>query len=605
MVCCTENTIFVTNLIKMKLHKLLLFVFFIISTCYLHAQSEQLPMLQKHMVYLASEALEGRFPGTKTDRLTAEYILASMLDNGLTPLYDGGMQHFSVTTSVTASPNNSFNLNGNTLTFTADYSLYSFSSNATAVGEIVFGGFGMVIQSDNLQHNDYEGLDVKDKWVLVLSGDPEPESANSPYIAHAEARLKALHARDRGALGIIFTAGKANNPNGDLAPLSFGRSVVSAGLPVLDLKRSAADTWLSGLGLSVDSLEKQMMRRAKPTDFSIQGRASITTELIRNEVNTFNVVALLPGTDPRLAKEYIIIGAHYDHLGFGGLGSGSRVPDTISVHYGADDNASGVAGVLALASQIAKGGGLKRSVIFAAFGAEEMGLLGSRYMARNLLVDKSSVSAMINLDMIGRLNDKRAVMVGGTGTAAESETILREIEAEHSLALNFSPEGFGASDHASFYAESIPVFFITTGAHPDYHTPADTYDKINFEGMDEVLNMVNDLATKLGNLDAKLTFQEAGPRERSTSRRGFRVTLGIMPDFTDSSNNGLLVGGVTKGGPADGAGIKKGDVITGIEGMAVSTIYDYMNRLRMLKSGQRVNVDINRQGEMLVLIVEL
>lgn len=593
------------KLTKMKLRSLAILVFFIGSWYAVQSQSIHQQLFRPHLDFLSSDSLKGRYPGTAEDRITAEYIRTSLISKGLKPLYDNGFQSFNVTTSVNAGKNNSFVLAGKSLQFSSDYSLYSYSSNATVDGEVVFGGFGMVIQTDNLQHNDYEDIDVKGKWVLVLSGDPEPEAANSAYIPHADARLKALHARDKGALGVIFTSGKANNPSGDLTPLSFGRSVVSAGLPVVDLKRSVADQWLSTMELSVDSLEQQLMRGMKPSAFLLSGRAVVTTELIRNEVTTFNIAAVLPGTDASLADEYIIIGAHYDHLGMGGPGSGSRVPDTIAVHRGADDNASGVAGMLALATSLSEMGALKRSVIFAAFGAEEMGLLGSRYMARNLSIDKSSISAMINLDMIGRLNEKKAVMIGGMGTSAEAEQLLGSISVHHTLALSYSPEGFGASDHASFYAESIPVFFVTTGAHPDYHTPSDTPEKINYEGMTEVLQLVNELAMELANRDGKLTFQEAGPRERNTARRGFRVTLGIMPDFTDSSNNGLVVGGVTKGGPADLGGLKKGDIITGIEGLKVSTIYDYMNRLRQLKPGQRVNVDINRNGEALVVIVEL
>jgi hypothetical protein len=250
-------------------------------------------------------------------------------------------------------------------------------------------------------------------------------------------------------------------------------------------------------------------------------------------------------------------------------------------------------------------GGFKRSLIVVAFSAEEMGLLGSRYFVKHLPVDKNKIVAMLNLDMIGRLNDKNAISIGGTGTATQWEEILNRHLSGNTLTAAYSPEGFGASDHASFYAENIPVLFFSTGAHSDYHTPADTWDKINYVGLSEVMTLAESIATELLNGSDRLTFQEAGPKERSGGRRGFKVTLGIMPDFTSSDADGLGVGGVTKGAPAERAGMLKGDKITGLNGMPVGTIYDYMNRLKQLKPGQRVNVDIVRNGEKMVLIVDL
>ncbi len=290
----------------------------------------------------------------------------------------------------------------------------------------------------------------------------------------------------------------------------------------------------------------------------------------------------------------------------GGEGSGSRVPDTLAAHVGADDNASGVVTVLELARRLTNSKDRpKRSVLFVLFGAEEMGLLGSRHFAKNLPFPAANAVAMLNFDMVGRLNETKSVVVGGTGTSKETESILNELSAQSKLKLSYSPEGFGASDHASFYAENIPVMFFSTGAHADYHTPADSPDKINYEGIAELADFAEILALNLASRGSKLTFTEAGPKERNTGRRGFKVTLGIMPDFTSTSTDGLGVGGVTKGGPAERAGMKKGDKITGINGMSIGTIYDYMNRLKQLKPGQRVNVDVVRNGETIILIVDL
>jgi len=581
---------------------------FILFSFWAQAQQPQaeIQQMQEQMRYLASDELKGRFPGTPEDQLAADYIREAFQKAGLTPLADNGFQYFSVVTSVEATDDNKLHLNENEATFKKDFSLYAFSSNATVEAEVVYAGFGLVLDLDSLQRNDYEGLDVKGKWVLVLEGDPEPENNDSPYIPFATIRNKALNAKDRGAAGLLVVGGAQNDPKDDITPLLFERSIVSAGIPVIDLSRSWSDQYLLDNELSIDSLESLAIKGAHDLYTLSEKLLSATTMLQRQEVKTQNIIFKLEGADSELKNEVVVVGAHYDHLGMGGQGSGSRVPDTIAPHYGADDNASGTIGVIQLAEKMASlKEKPKRSIVFAAFGAEELGLLGSAYLAKNMPFEADAVQAMLNFDMIGRLNEDKAVVIGGTGTAAESEAMLDQLKSEHALKLSYSPEGFGASDHASFYAQDIPVFFISTGAHSDYHTPADTWDKINYEGMSEVIDFSEDLLLEMLNRDERLSFQEAGPKQRTTGRRGFKVTLGIMPDFTSSSTDGLGVGGVTKGGPADRAGMLKGDKIVGINGMPVGTIYDYMNRLKQLKAGERANVDVMRNGEKVILIVEL
>lgn len=562
--------------------------------------------LMNDVYFLASDSLKGRYPGTAEDRVTAEFIASSFRKAGLELQNGDGLLAFNVITDIEASEANALKVGNFQATYGVDYSLYAFSSNGQFTSEIVFAGFGMMIQTDSLEHNDYKGIDVKGKWVLALKGDPEPENNNSFYIPFADARNKALFAKDQGALGLILVGGTKNNPNDELSPLLFERGLASAGIPVIDIKRQVADAQIFEQTGAVDSLEVAMINHqaAKFTKADIRIEAFV--ELIRKETSTFNVAAVLEGNDPQLKHEYIIIGAHYDHLGMGGEGSGSRQPDTTAAHIGADDNASGTAGVLELAYRLSENkSNMRRSAIFVLFSAEEMGLLGSKFFVDHLPVDKAAVTAMINLDMIGRLNENKAVVVGGTGTSPVFEPMLKQLDQQTDIALSFSPEGFGASDHASFYAADVPVLYFSTGAHADYHTPNDTPDKINYDGMVEVVNLIEMAAISLINADERPEFTEAGPKQRNTARRGFKVTFGIMPDFTSNDTDGLGVGGVTKGGPAEAAGMKKGDKITGINGLSVGTIYDYMNRLRQLKPGQRVNVDILRDGEPMFLIVEL
>ncbi len=581
-------------------------IFFLLIFQTVSAQVPEPATLNNYVTFLASDSLKGRYPGTDEDRVAAEYIRDHFRSSGLNLPLDEGLQYFKVTTSVEPSPDNSLNIAGVAGVYGQDFSLYSFSSNATVSGDVVFAGFGISVETAEWQWNDYNNLDVNGKWVLALKGDPEPSNNDSKFIPYADARSKALFARDRGALGLLLIGGKANQPNDELAPMAFERSVVASGIPVIDLKRSWAGPLLFQQSIGVDSLERLMMDGRNPAEFVVLARVDANTALIRKEVSTTNIIGILEGSDPQLKNEYIVIGAHYDHLGMGGQGSGSRTPDTVAVHYGADDNASGVAAVMALAGYFAQQDITPaRSLMFAAFGAEEMGLLGSRHLAKNLPVEKENIVAMINFDMIGRLNENRSLSASGTGTSPIWEDLLNATAPEHNFSLAFSPEGFGASDHASFYAEDIPVLFLSTGAHTDYHTPFDTPEKIDYQGMSEVIAFAADIVQKIGQAEERPAFTEAGPRERTGGRRGFKVTLGIMPDFTGTGNDGLGVGGVTKGGPADKAGMKKGDLITAIEGMAVGNIYDYMNRLKQLKPGQRVNVDVKRGSEHLVLIVDL
>lgn len=591
----------------MRLSFLILFISLTFSSItYGQTRESELETMREQLKFLASDSLKGRFPGTPEDVVAADFIRQQFVDAGFSMLSENGNQYFSIVTSVEATDDNQLKWNNAVAAFEEDFSLYAFSSNASAAAEVVFAGYGMIIDLDSLQRNDYENKDVKDKWVLVLEGDPQPEDNDSPYIPFANARTKALNARDQGAAGLLVVGGSQNDPKDELTPLLFERSVVSSGIPVVDLKRAWVDSNMLPNGWTTDILETLANEGVAGLEAVESGILAATTELERQEVETQNIIAYLPGSDPVLKKEFVILGAHYDHLGMGGQGSGSRAPDTIAPHYGADDNASGVVGMIALAKRL---GALQekpaRSIVLAAFGAEELGLIGSRYMAQNIPFEAEHLNAMVNFDMIGRLKEEKNIAIGGTGTSIETESLLNELKQNSEIGFSYSAEGFGPSDHASFYAIDVPVLFISTGAHGDYHTPEDTWDKINYEGMQLVIDFGEDLLLELLNRPERLSFQEAGPKERTSGRRGFKVTFGIMPDFVSESTDGLGVGGVTKGGPAYRAGMLKGDKIVGINGKPVHTIYDYMNRLKQLKAGERANVDVERNGEKLVLIVEL
>ncbi len=562
--------------------------------------------LQRDVFYFASDLLQGRYPGTPEDDQAAEYIRDQFQKAGLTLLSEDGFQRFNIVTTVEAGNRNSLRIADYEAVMKEDFIPLAFSKNDHISAGVVFAGYGFEIDEDSLQWNDYENIDVQNKWVLILRGDPEMEDQESLFISYSADRDKVLTARDHDAAGVLLVSGVEYDSKDKLEELHFDKTLSNAGIPVIHIKRHIADMILEETGENIGQIETLLNDTLMPFSFDLSGRIDASTEIILQEVQTQNVIGMVEGNDPGFLDEYIVVGAHYDHLGLGGPGSGSRVPDTLAVHNGADDNASGVAGVIELAYKIsANKKKLKRSIIFIAFGAEEMGLLGSAYFVKNPPVDLASIEAMVNLDMIGRLDkEKRAVMVGGTGTSEESESILHKLNKEQ-LSLSFSPEGYGPSDHASFYGENIPVFFFSTGAHIDYHTPEDDAYKLNYYGEKDLLEYIDKLLMYLSGMEEPLTFKEAGPKKRSGKGYRFKVTLGIMPDFTSTEENGLGVGGVNKDGPAYSGGMEKGDLIIALDGKPVNNIYDYMNRLKKLKPGQTITVDVIRQGEKKVLIIQL
>ncbi len=324
---------------------------------------------------------------------------------------------------------------------------------------------------------------------------------------------------------------------------------------------------------------------------------------MQKKAKTYNIIAYFPGQDEKLKNEWVIIGAHYDHLGYGGEGSGSRIPDTIAVHNGADDNGSGSVAVLEIARAV-KNMKHKRSIMFIWFGAEEMGLLGSKYFTDHPLIDLNNVATMINIDMLGRLRDNK-LYVGGVGTSDVNKEIVEKENKKYGFDLSLSEGGYGPSDHASFYMKNIPVLYFNTGIHEDYHTPFDDVDKINFEGMEKASRYVRDVLVDLANLDNKPKFKEAGEKFSGSRKFRYKVTLGIIPDFAGVEKRGLKVDGVRKGGPADLGGMKKGDIIIALDGKPVKNIYDYMARLTKLHKGRVVTVEVIRGDEHKVLLVNL
>ncbi len=559
--------------------------------------------LKENIGYLASDELKGRKSGEPGELMAAEYIREKFKNAGLELLFDNGFQKFGLVTSAEIGAGNKLNVNGFDFEVEKSFLPYAFSANTAVSAGVVFAGYGLEIDRDTLQWDDYKGVDAAGKWVLVLQGDPDLENPQSPYIEFSSERSKALNAADKDAAGLILVAGKKFREKDELASLVFDKNSARYSIPVIEVTREVANRMLTSK-TTIEALETKIDSLKKTISLKTDATVSATTNAIQKEAETRNVVALLQGNDKNLENEYIVVGAHFDHLGMGGPGSGSRATDTIAVHNGADDNASGVATLIQLAEKLAAEKSNKRSIIFATFSAEEMGLVGSKAFVNKPPVETEKMVAMFNFDMVGRLDETtNALSIGGSQTSKESEALMTDLNTDFSLA--FSPEGVGPSDHASFYLQNIPVFFISTGAHPDYHTPADDAEFINYEGTKKVADYAVRLIENIANRETDLTFQESGPKFQRSRGGRYKVTFGVMPDFAGVEKRGLRIDAVTKGKPADKAGMKKGDIITAIEGKKVGGIHDYMSRLQTLETGQQISVDIIRDEKPTVLIVQL
>jgi len=562
--------------------------------------------LKKHVSYLASDELKGRLTGTEGDSLAAEYIRGELKKDGLVPLYEKGFQRFRVTDKIICGPENSLTINETSLKIDADFAPFAFSDNSSFKGEVVFAGYGFSINEDSLKWNDYAGIDVKGKIVLILRADPEIEKNMSPFIKYSRDRNKVLQAKDMGAIAVLLVSGKVFDPEDKFEGLAKGDQ--SVGIPAFRICRKIANTILEPKKLLIEDIEKKLNEQRKPESFNTGINVSGHSDVAQTTVATRNVVMVISGSDKVLKNEYVVVGAHFDHLGMGGLGSGSRVADTIAVHHGADDNASGVAMMLELAEKLAASPqSHKRSIAVIAFSGEEEGLLGSKRFVDNSVIDLNKVNAMVNLDMVGRLTDSTKVQIGGVGTADQFRQMINNSCDTTVMKLSLTEEGYGPSDHASFYGKNIPVLFVSSGAHLDYHTPADTWDKINYEGMVKISDMAFKIISDLANMDTKLIFKEAGPKMvaagRGTRKKG--VTLGIMPDFAGNVKNGLRADLITPGRPAAIGGMKKGDIIVSINGKPVGNIQDYMFRMSQLKFGETIHVEVLRGTKKEVLIIQL
>lgn len=561
--------------------------------------------IAKHVRFLASEELTGRGVDTAGIELARDYIAREFASYGLRPGGDHGtfFQSFEAATGVTVKQPTTLALGGDDpLVLNDQWTPLGLSATGSVAAELVFAGYG--ITAKEYGYDDYAGIDVKDKIVLVLRYEPPPKDDKSPFrkfpnsSTYAALRSKAHNARDHGAAGMILVDLQEAR-DGRKALISTRRSLWRGGdaLVTAQVAREAIEDWLATKGFSLSAAKEKIDREERPASMILPGaRIAIQVTLEEERRRTENVIAILPGADSSLKDQNIVIGAHYDHLGFGHFGTiDSRTEGQI--HHGADDNGSGTAALLRLAERLAHSGNKNgRTVVFAAFSGEELGLLGSRHYVNQPSLPLGSTIAMLNLDMVGRLRDNRVTVFGTRSAQPLSAVVLREARA---LGLEVvESDGVGRSDHMSFYNKKIPALHFFTGNHSDYHRPTDTWEKVNIEGIAKVVELVSATAQRLALMTDPLSFVSLPSRPPSDEGRpgqGYGAYLGSIPDFGDNSE-GVRLAGVAEGSPAALAGLREGDVIIRFAGNKVQSLDDLAAYLRGKKPGEEVEIVALRSG---------
>jgi Peptidase family M28/PDZ domain/PA domain len=555
--------------------------------------------LRYHLKYLASDELEGRRAGSHGAEMAAAYIENEFHTYGLEPLGDNGtyFQSFEFTSGVKLGDPNDVTLVANgapsSLRMDTDFRPLGFSATAYFSGGVAFAGYG--IAAPDQQYDDYNGLEVNGKAVLILRYHPEGSSQHSGFGQYSGLRYKAAKAKEKGATLVLLVTGPADTDQDGLMKLTYDQSVGDAGIPAISITQATADRMLAPKGVTIKELQETINKEKKPSSFVIPNLTITThTTVDKIKATSKNVIGLLKGDGP-LANEVVVVGAHYDHLGYGGEGSGSLQPDTVAIHNGADDNGSGTVGLLELAQYFAAHrSDLKRSLLFISFSGEEEGLLGSAYYVRNPTIPLDRIVTMVNMDMVGRLTNRKLI-VYGIGTSPSFESMIRK-DADSLFDLRLNKDGYGPSDQSSFYGAKIPVFHFFTDLHSDYHRPSDTWEKINFEGEREVLGLVRSVVTDLDDLEKRPEYVKVEQERPRGGEEAIRSYTGTIPDFGEQVE-GMKLSGVRDGSPAAKAGLQAGDVIVKFGTIDIKNLYDYTFALGEYKPGDEVVVVVKRGNE--------
>lgn len=558
--------------------------------------------IKAHIIYLASDVMKGRFTGSPEERIAGDYIKSQFESAGLKPLFNGKwFQEFPFIEKVEMTKNNQLAVTIKNQTKKLkpgkNFTAISFSGNVKVNAPVVFAGYGITIPTG--KYDDYSGLDVKGKIVLVMRSHPDHDSSRSEFDRFSTLRNKANNAKDKGAIGLIIVNGHAPKNDDILPELNYDGAPGMKHFPIAQIKTEVADEIFKSEELSFEEAQQKIDKERKPNSIQFnEVKIALQTEVKEIQKIARNVGGFLEGSDPILKNEYVVIGGHYDHLGIDQLKSSSMYKGKEKViHNGADDNASGTTGVLEIAEKFSSiNSQLKRSIIFLAFSGEELGILGSTYFTNNPAVDIKSIAAMLNMDMIGRLNNEKNLTIIGAGTSSKWKDLLNKSN-KNDFKLAFSDGGSGGSDHQAFSNKNIPVLFFFTGTHTDYHKPSDDADKINFDGESSVTNFVFDVAKAVDEIQTKPDYVKVEePTNRGMGGGRTRVSVGTVPEF-GYNGNGYKISGVTEGSPAAKAGLKSGDIIVKFGPKTIGNIYDFMYAVQDYKAGDKVDVVVQRDGK--------
>lgn len=572
--------------------------------------------LQSHLNYLASPRMRGRGTGTPELERAAAYIAAEFKKYGLEPAFGADYyQKFSVTVGAELGKKNyvtpRFGPDARGLTLHRDFVPISFSDSGEASLPLVFAGYG--ITSEEHKFDEYLHLDVKDKAVIVLRHEPQENDEKSvfagrEFTTHSQVVSKAINARNHGAKAIILVNDPAAHPGEDDVLAKFGALAGpdNSGILVIQASQAVVNEWLTSAGKTLVGLqraidEKLASHSVPLPNFSLY----LSVDVKRRTAWTSNVAAILRGSDAKLQEEAIVVGAHYDHLGLGERSS--LAPAQVGqIHAGADDNASGAAAMLEIARALAaQRGQIKRSIVFLAFSAEEMGLLGSGHYTKSPAWPLEKTAAMVNLDMVGRAKDNK-LFAGGVGTSPGFRALVEQAN-QGSFNLAYNESGYGASDHQSFYMKGVPVIFFFSGLHSDYHRPTDTPDRIAHADHARVAEVALRTTQSLAALETRPQYVKISEPPRPISGvggSGYGPWFGSIPDMGEDVQ-GVKFGGVTEGSPAFVAGFKAGDILVDFGGKPIKNLYDFTYALRERKVGDEVMVTVLRGADRVSAKVKL
>jgi Zn-dependent M28 family amino/carboxypeptidase len=563
-----------------------------------------------HVETLASDKFDGRMAGSDGERLAAEYIVGQLKRIGARPLPDAKnpnpyLQPFQFTAGTRDAGSKLVVGSGqDSATFAMpQVQALSFSDSAEVSGPVVFAGYGLVVpDSQNFGYDSYVGLDVKDKVVVVLRYFPEDADQKTRAILarYSDLRYKAMAARQRGARALLVLTGPRSPNAGATVPMTFDTALAGSGIVAASISGEVGKAIFAGVpDRSLEDVQKSMdTGNPHASGFAIPNVTVTIKAAVQRETQTArNVVAYLPASGPTtgVEKPWIAIGAHYDHLGRGANGNSLAGKEEAGrVHYGADDNASGTAAVLAIAERLAKQP-RRRNVLLAFWSAEEIGLIGSNAFVATPPVPVDQISAYLNFDMVGRMIDNK-LTVQATGTSPMWNSVIEQANVAAGFDLVLQPDPYQPTDVATFNGASVPALSFFTSTHMDYHRPGDTADKINYEDLDRIVDFAANIVTRVADTPGAPQFTKVDQPAETGGRAGVRVFTGTIPDYA-TNVKGLLLGGVIGGGPAEKAGLQKGDVIVEIAGQTIANIYDYTYALELLKVGEAVKIVYMRGTE--------